>query len=645
MHNWNEIKDENNESCFINKNGICVKDRNIACNAELEKVVTEIKAFRNNTLQEDNQLDIQTLGEIEDKEPSMLTDDDLINDKAILTRIVLTSKKREEKVSNAFKKDKPGTLKSIKKKITSSASKAVNFIVPPSESASLGYVEEKVYFEKISSQIKYVENELKGIIADPKKAKECIKRKVDNISNKYLPDILKLLEQIKEESQKPIAKVNFTNISEWSSQAKILVEERESKLYQFQNPEKWLVEVLKNEKMTCLEDCIQAHLEEQLVTFKAIALGTVSRKSDNIEKLAKLAHVGTKVSITITELAAVGMVPGIGALGFISMAMSVGRGALKFYKDRKILLQSKKILNICGRRLEDIVDFSKKFSKLLAAPFKNQIAHFSFSSITFLSQVLVGERIPWIIKLKDIPESKDEIIKTLTNVIIPEKYLNKLNFFDKIVSSFSITTEEGHKLNSIILLRKSSYKSRKSPKDNWEYAIPMNEEDRKISIQLECLSINSFRVIPYDQFESLFRYECKLKYLKYNEDGIQKWKDSFKKKEFEQDKTQFFHSKKLQDALNYSNMAPEYRNKSRSTPNVPPSSGTSLYGLIDDCYGQYIQMEAIYNCIQEVTANSGDTEADVFSILGCVAAIVPDRAVSKAIATGIVETVSNIVLD
>ena len=663
LENWKEFKDEKNQPYFTNENGIVVYDRNIACGElpEEGEFSLLLETLKDSVLIKNDDVDVQSLQEIENYEVAIIHDesededidsekseniseDIIVNDKAILTRMILSCKKREKVLLKHAKKeeDKQGFFKSVKQKL----SDVCEYVVPSTESTILEYVDENEVIDNISIQLDSVCEELKNRRINPENAKETMKRKIHEISNQYITEIQKLKEQVSKELMQNELDVNFDKIIELSKQSKILQENRKSELKKLKEPEKWLIEVYNEEKVKYFKECIQAYLEEQLVTYKALALGTVSRKTDNIEKIAKITHVGTKIGIQITELAAVGMVPGIGALGFVSTAMSIGRGLMKFYKDREVLLQAKNILNHCGRRIKDIVEFAEEFSDIISNSYKNQIVHFTFSSIALLSQLVVEQRIPWMIHLEHIPQrSKIDTVQLLTSVIIPKEYIKSLSLFDSIVCSLTLKTEEGKELNAWRLLRKSSFKSRiplnigDNVNSNWVFALPIKEQDQKISIQLESICIDSFREIPYVEFIKLFNPDNKVKYCKYDENQVTEWKKSFNF--IEQDDTSKYHSKLPQQILNTLYMSPEYRNKSRTSPNAPPSSGTSLLDIADDCYGQYIQMEAMYNCFNTVTEKSGDTDADILAILECLGTIIPDRGISKFAVSSIISELSD----
>ena len=596
---------------------------------------------------EKGQLDEEKLLKLEEQEPSTLVSENKFikeeeeKDKAILTRINFSTKKREEKISKKLHKEQgAGLIKSASKNIISKISSGYNFIFPSHESTIKEYVDDNKLIENISSQIDSVKEEFKNLLIDPEKAKDYIKETIKTMTDDHNSSINYLIKQIKTLVNKK--DVDFDKIIFLSTKANQLKEEFKSKIFRLQNPEKWLIEVIKKDKMNYFKDCTQAYLEEQLVTYKAIALGTVSRKSDNLEKFAKIAHVGTKIGIQAIEVTAVGMVPGIGSLGFVSMIMGAGRGLMKFYKDREILLDAKKILNHCGRRLEDIVSFSKEFSEILCNSFKNQIVHFSCSSIALFSQILVEERIPWMIHLDHDPKrSRTLTIEKLTNVVIPREYIKSLSLFDSIVCYQTLKTEEGVEFNAWRLLRKCSFKSKIQGADTWIYAMPSKEIDQKLSTQLEYINIDPFREISSQQLIQICRDNNKIKYSPKNEDEILSWINSLK--DVQPDESQF-HSTIPQKFLNYFSLV-NYRNKSRASPSAPPSSGINVLDIADDCYAQILEIQAIYDCFKQVNENSGDTENDIFTILECLGTIIPKRAIGKLATSKIIDELSDWLLD
>ena len=104
-----------------------------------------------------------------------------------------------------------------------------------------------------------------------------------------------------------------------------------------------------------------------------------------------------------------------------------------------------------------------------------------------------------------------------------------------------------------------------------------------------------------------------------------------------------FHSTIPQKLLNYFSLL-NYRNKSRASPSAPPS-GTNVLDIADDCYAQILEIQAIYECINEVNENPGDTEDDIFTILECLGTILPKRAIGKAVASNLIEELSDWLLD
>ena len=586
---------------------------------------------------------------MEKKEPSTLRRKNKFvteaeKDKAILTRIIFATKKREEKISKKLQKDEEaGFIKSSSKKIISKISSGYDFIFPSHESTIKEYVDDNKIMENISAQIDSVKEEFKNNLSiDPEKAKDYVKETIQTMTDDHNSSINNLIKQIEAQLNKK-NNADFYEIISLSTKANQLKEEFKSKILKLQNPEKWMVEVIKKDKMNYFKDCTQAYLEEQFVTYKAIALGTVKRKSDNFEKFAKIAHMGTKIGIQAVEVTAVGMLPGIGSLGFVSMIMGAGRGLIKFYKDREILLDAKKILNHCGRRVKDIVAFSEKFSEIICNSFKNQIVHFSFSSIALFSQLLVEERIPWMIHLEHVPERRRKLtIEKLTNIVIPREYIKSLSLFDSIVCYQTLKTEEGNELNAWRLLRKSSFKAKIPETDTWIYAMPSEEMDQKLSAQLEYINIEPFREIPFQQLlEVCDPQKNKIKYSKKNEDEILSWINSLKTLQLDESQ---FHSTIPQKLLNYFSLL-NYRNKSRASPSAPPSSGTNVLDIADDCYAQILEIQAIYECINEVNENPGDTEEDIFTILECLGTILPKRAIGKAVASNLIEELSDWLLD
>lgn len=647
--NWVENIDNHHQSCFINKHGIVCYDRDIADGKlpSKEEWNTLLERVHSCVFIKNNTIDIESVKEIEATELAKmgllneqyeLEENCLLNDKAVLSRMIYASNRYNEILSIASQKDEKRFLKKLKRRVTKKLGESVDFICPPHESATLGYNDEEKLMENISanifSQINCVSAELQRRNINPNDAKLTMERKLNEISNRYLSEINFLDKQIIEETSKcRVLDKDYSKINNLSTQIIELIKKRKFELLQLQYPEEWLVQVIKEEKINHFLTCVQAYLEEQLITYKALALGTVARKADNIEKVAKIAHVGAKIGTQVIELAAVGMVPGIGALGFVSMAMGTGRCLMKFYKDREIILEAKKILNHCGRRVEEIVEFSKLFAKKVIESYKNIIVHFQFKSISLLSQLLVEQRIPWMLHLEhDSDRTKQDTINLLTKIVIPQEYVESLSLFDTIVRSFNMKTEEGNKLNALKLLRKSSFKSQVIS-GKWEYAIPKNEKDRTVTAQLECLCIDSFREIPYEDFISLFGNDNKTEYSKLSTAEVAEWKTSLK--EFEEDKSK----KKLpKEILNALYITPDYRRKSRTSPGAP-SSGTSFMDIANDCYEQYIQMEALYNCIIKINEESSDTKSDFFTVAETMATIVPGRALTKFVASRVVEGV------
>ena len=143
-------------------------------------------------------------------------------------------------------------------------------------------------------------------------------------------------------------------------------------------------------------------------------MGSLSRKSESLENLSKVSETGTKIGVQILDLSS-GTIPGICGLGFISTMASVGRSSV-FYKDESVLLAARNILKHSGRRIKDIVDFSIQFSDVISFQFKNQIHHFTFSSIELLAQLLVEQIIPIMIQFLIVLEYKETSVVNILHV-------------------------------------------------------------------------------------------------------------------------------------------------------------------------------------------------------------------------------------
>ena len=462
--------------------------------------------------------------------PENNTDEEsfLVNDKAILTRMLVSTKQREA-VSLKILTEKKLPIKEIIKTLKNSTmvSSYQNDFCVATESilSTCTPIDTNDVIDKISTQLQLMEVPLSNTIINANTVKENISNTLNHISNHYCNEIRKLNLQISNESKKGEMVIDFKKITELSSRATKIQQERDEELFRFTDPERWLVQLYNDEKHNYFRECIQSYLQEQLYTFKALALGSLSRKSESLENLSKVSETGTKIGVQILDLSS-GTIPGICGLGFISTMASVGRSSV-FYKDESVLLAARNILKHSGRRIKDIVDFSIQFSDVISFQFKNQIHHFTFSSIELLAQLLVEQIIPIMIHLKY--DSNRDIIDTihiLSDVSIPREYINSFALFDKVICSLTFKTENGNELNAWRYLRKSSFKSKPSNESNWEYAISKDKENQRISIQLESFGIDCFRELSYQNFERLFEPQNKILFSKYTFNDVIFWKET-----------------------------------------------------------------------------------------------------------------------
>ena len=463
--------------------------------------------------------------------PENNTDEEsfLVNDKAILTRMLVSTKQRETLLFKAMSIKTCGKLKEI---IDILRNSKMMYLLQNRYSAATDtliqhctHVDENIIVDKICQQIKYVTVQLKYTVFNPDVILESIKSKIQQISYKYKCSICKLKNEIEEETRSHYLNTNFRNITDLANRAINLQQELNMELISFTDPERWLVQLYNDEKHNYFRECIQSYLQEQLYTFKALALGSLSRKSESLENLSKVSETGTKIGVQILDLSS-GTIPGICGLGFISTMASVGRSSV-FYKDESVLLAARNILKHSGRRIKDIVDFSIQFSDVISFQFKNQIHHFTFSSIELLAQLLVEQIIPIMIHLKY--DSNRDIIDTihiLSDVSIPREYINSFALFDKVICSLTFKTENGNELNAWRYLRKSSFKSKRSNESDWEYAISKDKENQRISIQLESFGIDCFRELSYQNFERLFEPQNKILFSKYTFNDVIFWKET-----------------------------------------------------------------------------------------------------------------------
>ena len=571
-------------------------------------------------------------------------------DKVTMYRLITAvhnTKKLEEK--SEIKKNKMKTK--IKEKTNQVYSKAREKIYPKYDETSQGYINVKELEKSISEQFDIIFENQNNFL-DKNETDKFLKEKINEINemNKQIEEYQTKIVQLVKMKGCSISK--FKKIERLANKARHLIEKQKDETEKICNPESWILNFYKKEKIQFFKNCIQCYGEEQFITYKALAIGTVKRKSDDIEKLAKFSHQITKGGIAISECVAVGFVPGFGAIGFISAFMSFGRKLMKFYKNIETLKQAKKILNHTGRNLKDIYKFVEKLSEKFIETYKDQIHSFSLNSIKFIAQLLIEQSIPILLKEQQI-SIKDSISRS-SSVLFPQERHILYQFFDRIISPYCIQTDDGVLIFAKKFLRNSAFRSRKNKKSPFEYLIPYDEKKQNLSKTLEFLHIDPFRTIPYADFLALQNSSNnsndsnakKITYLKsLSEDQVKLWKKNVKDLKLEdinletKGKNSLTYCKKL---VNFVNSTPEIKNKRKRREDQPPAPGgdcgfiEGAVDLVDGIYVNYLHIQQMITCYNDITAESGDTKDDFFSILSFLATL-PKRAIVRDAAAAIIE--------
>ena len=579
----------------------------------------------------DEHPDIEKISEVEQK----------CYDNVTMFRLITAVNKTKQLQEKSSKKEEKTSFikKELKQKTEQLYSQAREKIYPKHDKTTLGYINVKELQNNLVAQFDIIfENQKNGDLDLDKEEIDILlkekKEKIETIENFYSRKIKKIKSKIAKETKNK-GHWNFKQIKKWCNEAERLFNEQKNKLEKICDPANWMLNWYKTKKINFFKNCIQCYGEEQLITYKALAIGTVKRRSDNIEKIAKFSHQITKGGIAISELVAVGFVPGFGAIGFVSAFMSLGRNLMKYYKNIEMLKKAKKILNHTGRKLKDIYKFVNNLSAKFIDMYKDQIHAFSFNSIEFIAQLLIEQSIPVLLKEKKI--SKQKSISKCSSVLFPLKSPILYKIFDTVISPYCIEIDDGPLISARIFLRDGAFRSRKDDNFPFEYLIPADEKKQKLSKTLEHLHIDPFRTIPYDDFLALQNNSNdsndpnnsnnsnkqkinKIKYSKLSEKEVEEWKKGITEKDICLEMKKKDYPTYGQKVLDYVNATPEIRNKNkRRQGQAPPGGDGGFIGDVVDCvdeiYVNYLHFKQILACYDNITAEKGDTKDDVVSVV------------------------------